>query len=235
MPLWDIPSGWRLILDEDFDGAAVDPQRWDTLYPNAKDEGCTIASNEELEWYQRDDVLVENSLLRLRAQRRSVNGFAYTSGCVSSHDRFYYQYGYLEMRARVPAGRGLWPALWMMPQTRVYPPEIDILELLGHDTHTAYMTYHYGPYEQLRSIGEKFKGPDFAADFHRFGLLWQPRLLVWTIDGVERHRLESEHVADMPMYLRINLAVGGKWPGAPDAATRFPAYYEIDWIRVWQE
>ncbi len=228
-------AGWALVFEDDFDGTALDTSKWRTCYAWASDEGCTNSSNEELQWYQKDDVIVSQGTLRLRAQRRSVNGYRYTSGMISSQGSFSFRYGYCEARARVPKGRGLWAAFWVAPEDNRWPPEIDVLETLGQQPNTVHLTHHWREESRAGPSGfsQTYTGPDFTAEFHTFGLLWEPGQLVWYVDGVERHRV-VHHVPAEPFYLVANLAVGGSWAGAPDSDTPFPSDYEIDYIRVWQ-
>lgn len=231
-------TGWKLAFSDEFNGSTLDGKKWNTCYPWVEaDGGCTNSGNNEMEWYQPDEVLIANGLLRLRAQQRSVkDGFPYTSGMVTSHERFAFQYGYIESRQKMPAGQGLWPAFWMLPEEVKWPPEIDILEVLGHTTNTVHTTVHYTTNgSDHLSQGRSYTGPDFAADFHTYGLLWEPNLLTWYVDGVERFAVERQGVntPSEPFYIIANLAVGGNWPGAPDQNTQFPAFYEIDYIRVW--
>jgi len=119
-----------LIFADEFDGSALDDSKWNPCYPWG-DQGCTNSGNAEEEWYLPGEILVENGLLRLRARENAVSGsdgksYPYTSGMVSSHDRFSTTYGYFEMRAKMPRGKGLWPAFWLLPDSREWPPEIDI-------------------------------------------------------------------------------------------------------------
>jgi beta-glucanase (GH16 family) len=233
------PKNWELIFTDEFNGSELDPDKWNTCYPWMVDGegGCTNSGNNEMQWYQPDEVFVQDGALRLRAQERSVKeAFPYTSGMVTSHEKFSFEYGYVEARIMSPTGKGLWPALWMMPEAGHWPPEIDILEILGDKPRTAHTTLHYTPDgTTLSSQGSSYFGPDFSADFHTFGFLWEPHLLVWYIDGVERFAVEREgiNIPQEPFYLLANLAVGGNWPGAPDENTQFPAYYLIDYIRVF--
>ena len=229
------PSGWKLAFSDEFDSKTLDTAKWNTCYPWVEDGGCTNSGNNELEWYQPDEVFVENGLLRLRAQARSVKeGFPYTSGMVTTHKKFTFQYGYVEARLKVPAGQGMWPALWLLPEDEHWPPEMDILEVLGHQPSTIYTTLHYTTDGKNHySSGSSWKGPDFSAGYHTIGLLWEPHLLAWTIDGVERSAV-TDSIPQEPFYLLANLAVGGTWPGSPNASTIFPSFYEIDYLRVYE-
>lgn len=228
-------TGWTQVFSDDFNGTTLDTNKWNTCHwwgPN----GCTISGNKELEWYQPDDVLVQDGTLSLRAQQRSMNGFNYTSGMIASHDKYSFKYGYTEIRAKMPNGQGLWPAFWLAAQDRTWPPEIDILEILGHETNRVHMTVHYGQDwpNNLSSTGS-WVAPDFSADYHTFAVQWSPERIIWYVDGVERKRYETAaNIPAKPMYILANLAVGGTWPGSPNATTPFPSYYDIDYIKVWR-
>lgn len=202
--------------------------------------GCR--HGDELQWYSPEEVIVERGFLRLRAQRRTVfvagRTFGYTSGMVSGHRKYAFQYGYMEAKAKVPRGRALWPAFWTLPATEQWPPEIDVMEIVGHEIYKVTMGFHYvgGDGKKQKSIGS-YVGPDFSADWHVFAAQWDRGLLVFFVDGRERYRVASGFVPAEPMYMIANLAVGGGtggWVGSPDSTTPFPSYYEIDYIRVWQ-
>jgi len=243
-------AGRTLLFSDDFDGTALDQGRWNPHYWWRDDNGgCTIAPNEELEWYQPDDVLVNNGILRIRAQRRAVTNlggqtYQYTSGVITTGrerwdepapDRFAFQYGYAEIRAKVPKGKGLWPAFWLMAADQVWPPEIDVLEILGDQTSAVHMSTHYlnddGTYG---ASGGSYIGPDFSVGWHTFAMDWQPNAIIWYVDGVERWRsTNAKYMPTEPMYLTLNLAVGGSWPGSPDSSTPFPSYFEVDYVRAW--
>jgi hypothetical protein len=229
------PSHWKLAFSDEFDGKELDAAKWNTCYPWVENGGCTNSGNHELEWYQPDEVFVENGMLRLRAQDRSIKeGFPYTSGMVTTYHKFSFQYGYVEARFKVPAGQGIWPALWLLPEDDHWPPEIDIHEVLGHQPSTIYTTLHYTTDGKNHfSSGSSWKGLDFSAGYHTIGLLWEPHLLAWLIDGVERFAV-TDNIPQEPFYLLANLAVGGDWPGSPNPSTVFPCYYDIDYIRIYE-
>jgi beta-glucanase (GH16 family) len=152
---------------------------------------------------------------------------------IASFDRFYFQYGYVEIRAQVPKGQGLWPAVWLLAQGADSAEEIDIMEVLGGDPGTVHTTIHYKrPTGQKMVKGYETHGTDFSADFHTYAVDWEWDKIVWFIDGKEVFRV-TDHVPHEPMYLIANLAVGGAWPGYPDQTTQFPATFRIDFIRVF--
>ncbi|MGE5222439.1 MAG: family 16 glycosylhydrolase [Omnitrophica WOR_2 bacterium] len=229
------PSGqnatdWSLAFHDEFDGAALDRTKWRSDYGNG--------GHEELQEYVNDDshynYIMQNGILRIAARRESYNGRAYTSGVITTQDRFFMKYGFFEMRARLSSGKGLWPAFWMLPNPTGWPPEIDVIEYLGHQPNTIYMTLHYA-----NPTGEDqnyYNGPDYSAGWHTFGLRWDASAIIWYIDGVERKRFtDASKIPNMPMFILANLAVGGTWPGSPDSTTVFPAYYDIDYIRAWKK
>jgi beta-glucanase (GH16 family) len=148
-----------------------------------------------------------------------------------------FTYGYLEVRCKLPSGRGFWPAVWMLPGSGAQFPEIDLLEILGHAPNQHFMHFHFVDARGTQhGPGHHWSGPDFAAGWHTFALDWSPQAIVWYVDGVERWRYTDTAVIPAePMYIMINLAVGGSWPGEPDVRTVFPNYFDIDYVRVWKK
>lgn len=217
------------VFADEFNGPALDESVWHTAYRWGR------TNNNEAQYYAPDAFSFQDGFLRITAERRSMKDKFYTSGLISSHDRFVFTYGLVEMRARLPAGQGLWPAFWMHLNDDNRTGEIDVFELLGHQPDVLYMTLHwpdvFGRHQDESHI---FRGPDFSRDFHVFAVDWQPGLVIWYVDGVERARI-AHNVPAEPMYLIANLAVGGTWPGWPDQSTPFPAYFDIDYIRVYSQ
>lgn len=240
---------WNLVFHDEFDGSTLDEDSWVTCHW-WDDEGCTIAGNNELQWYQPDNVSVEGGSLILSAHERPAQapdgtGFDYTSGMVSTGSTSYrgsvkheFEHVYVEVRARIPPGQGLWPAIWMLPASRESTPEIDIMEILGHDLEELHMNYHYkDDGGNQHRVGDTWTTARPLTDWHVFAVDWQPRSLTWYLDGEKLFHYRDEEGAHTipaePMYLLANLAVGGDWGGPPDADTRFPAEFEIDYVRVW--
>ncbi len=166
----------------------------------------------------------------------------YLSGIITSYDSFKMTHGYVEARAKVPAGRGLWPAFWMLTSHYIEDvPEIDVMEFLGQDVDIMYQTYHYfdiqDNWRKISSPSFVTNHADWTQDFHTFGMSWSPEEIVWYIDGIETHRISDDDytIAAQAMYLLANLAVGGDWPGDPDDPSDFPAEFEIDYIRAYKK
>lgn len=244
------PRGaFELSFADEFDGEALSLEKWTTCYW-WDDDGCTNLGNAELQWYRPENVSIRDGALVLTARPEPVIGwkgqeFPYTSGMVTtgryyeedpSAVRFAAIHGVFEIRAKAPAGQGLWPAFWMLPASRESKPEIDIMELLGHRPDVLELHFHYRNEDgESRNIGHEVKTADLSAGWHVYGVEWSAEAIVWYLDGVEVWRLtDVEKIPAEPMYLLLNLAVGGNWPGAPDNTTPFPATFEIDYVRAWK-
>jgi len=167
--------------------------------------------------------------------RKLTDGLPYTSGLINTYGTFSQTYGYFEISAKVPSGQGLWPAFWLLPQSGNWPPEIDVLELLGHDPSTYYVSAHWTDadgnhaYDTLAHSA----GVDLSLGFHAYGTMWTAQTITFYLDGEEICSIQTPTGMNEPMYLLAGLAVGGYWPGTPDATTRFPAEFQIDYIRAW--
>lgn len=241
-PVGQPTTGWDQIFGDEFDGTALDSNRWNTCYVSS----CTNAANGELELYQPGNVTEGGGMLDLKAKRETVvvsssKSYDYTSGMIQSGGatkaspaKFSFTYGYMEMSAKVPAGQGLWPAFWTLPDDYAWPPEIDVMEILGNDTTTAYGTLHWSRNRNGWAQGV-FQGADLSQALHTYAVDWEPWSIVWYVDGAPTFSYTNpSNIPNKPMYLLANLAVGGDWPGAPDATTPFPSDMLIDYIRVWQ-
>ena len=165
----------------------------------------------------------------------------FTSGVLTSYDSFRFAKGYAEVRARVPAGDGLWPAFWLLNAHYIsQQPEIDIMEARGRVPGEVEHHYHrYAPGGALESDGYTSTSNEpggYAADFHTYGARWQPGKIDWYIDGRKVHTYTGDDVGYQLMYVILNLAVGGAYdPGASIDPADFPATFDIDWVRVYQE
>ncbi len=223
-------QGWTLTFHDEFNGSKLDTHKWIDSYP----DNVRTHNNNEQQYYAPDGYAVRDGSLHLRADKRTMGGMPYTSGMVSSYGKFAQQFGYFEIRAKFPKGKGFWPAFWLLPATKAWLPEIDILEVLGHEPDKVCLTNHYRDAAgEHGSKGDSFQGPDFSADYHTFAVDWEPDAIIWYVDGVERFRV-TENIPAEPMYILANLAVGGDWPGMPDETTVFPNTMDIDYIRVYK-
>ena len=234
-----------VLFEEHFDGPELDRGMWNTCHW-WDDGGCTIESNDELEWYLPSQVAVRDGALHLTAEEvetTSPDGdeFPYRSGMVSTGPpryeepaRFAFTYGTVDVRLRAPAGRGFWAAVWLLPADSESRPEIDMLEVLGHDPGLNLMHLHPedeskdAPRAEYRLPGDA----TFAEGWHDVRLEWTRGELRWFVDGKQVWTVRGDDVPDEPMYLVANLAVGGVYPGSPTDETPFPAVFSIDHITV---
>lgn len=220
---------WKLAFQDEFDGSSLNEKLWETQFPWGRDR----SSVGELQWYAPDAFKVANGKLRIAAQETPNASHLYSSGLISSHNSFATEFGRFEIRCKIPRGKGLWPAFWLLPPDTSWPPEIDVFEALGDSTNTVHLTSHWSENGEHRQSGAEYTGPDFSDGFHTFAIEWSATSIVWFVDGVQRHKVEN-HSPRGPMYLLANMAVGGSWPGAPDASTAFPSAFEIDYIRAYK-
>jgi beta-glucanase (GH16 family) len=164
----------------------------------------------------------------------SIWNYRYTSGLITTQRSFSQVYGVFEIRARMPKGRGLWPAFWLLPVDRSWPPEIDVLEILGHETTVLHTNAHSKASGKHTDAPAVVQVSDTSAAFHTYSVDWEKDEIKWYFDGVEVARAPTPGDMHKPMYFLANLAVGGNWPGSPDASTQFPAAFAIKWIRAWR-
>lgn len=235
---------WQMVWSDEFDGASLDLDKWAFVTgPNP--------SNNELQYYTdlSTNLGVSGGTLRIIARQESYMGYNYTSARIRTRNLFDFRYGKVEVRLKVPPGQGLWPACWMMPTEQWYgiwpaSGEMDIMENLGQQTDVAYGTAHYQAPDGTHQyhVASVMTGtPDLADTFHLFTFEWSPDTLTWLLDGVQFHQVTAADVAPAQwpfhrlFHLILNLAVGGNWPGPPNGSTPFPATFEVDYIRVYQE
>ena len=246
-------EGYHLMFEDDFDSPALDRTCWNVeLHP----PGWV---NEELQEYVDNDEVIklENGNLLLRAVKTlgKDGSVSYTSGRVSTQWKRDFTCGIFEARLKVPQGKGLLPAFWLMTTDEdkygQWPVcgELDIMEVLGDQTNKNHGTLHYGlPHEQTQGTVTLATG-DFSQGFHDFAVKWEPGSIRWYVDGAEFFHAEHWFSAgadgnkapfpapfDHDMYLILNLAVGGSWVGYPDETTGFDrAVLEADHVRVYQK
>jgi beta-glucanase (GH16 family) len=158
-------------------------------------------------------------------------GYGYTSGMITTRESFSQTYGYFEIRAQLPQADGAWPAFWLLPMDWSWPPELDVMEVVG-DKRVTFTTAHWkDANQQHQHQGSSALTVDTADGFHTYGALWTGTDITWYIDGAEVARMATPAGMDKPMYLIANLALGG-WGGAVNAS-HFPAEMKIDYIRAY--
>jgi beta-glucanase (GH16 family) len=239
-------DGLNLIWEDDFTGTTVNAANW-TFETGTGNNGW---GNNELQYYRQENTSLQDGHLVITAKKEAFSGSAYTSSRMISKDKRAMQYGRVDIRAALPKGQGIWPALWMLganfssvgwPQCG----EIDIMELIGgagNRDKTVYGTLHWdnAGTHQCTCGDDGFTLPSgtFADEFHVFSIVWNTNTITWYVDNVQFHQVDTTPAAmsefDADFYFIINLAVGGNWPGNPDASTVFPQHLIVDYIRVFQ-
>ena len=246
-------EGYKLLWSDEFDGTELNLDNWTR---EVREVGWT---NNELQEYRdsEENVFVKDGNLVLKAIKTEKDGKPYyTSGKVNSQNKKDFQYGKVVVRAKVPEGQGLWPAIWMMPQDEQHygqwPKcgEIDIMEVLGNDTMLSYSTIHYGePHAEQQGTLTSVKSGSYSEEFHLFSVEWEPGEMRFYTDYVPVLTVNDWFTAvegeddkpypapfDQPFFVQMNLAVGGNWPGNPDETTNFDnAEFLIDYVRVYQK
>ncbi len=242
-----VPDGYRLVFSDEFNQYSLDSSKWNSGYR----WGHQVINNEEQYYVDRinnpdfghspfefdGNHMTITAIRTPEHLRSSANGKPYLSGALTTHNKFTMKYGYLEMRAKFPKGKGLWPAFWLLHQNETdRTPEIDIVEYIGDQADTVYHTYHWvEDYSNRRSPYMVASGPDYSQDFHTYAVKWEPGKVTWYVDGQERNSFSNGNVSWENMYILVNLAVGGWWAGSPNGNTQFPARYQIDYIRAYQK
>jgi beta-glucanase (GH16 family) len=226
LALGPVLPGWRLVWTDDFKGTSLDPTRWFA-------ENTAWPYNNELEFYQPGQATVGSSLLNILAEHRTVGGRPYVSARIDTHGHFSQQYGRFEARMMLPAGAGYWPAFWLLPASQAWPPELDIMEAIGTQPSQVLLTQHWGTdFNNHQYAGITYTGPNYTTGFHSFAIEWSPTRIDWLVDNVVRYS-STTNIPQEPMYVLLNLAVGGDLGGTPNPAV-FPKSMLVDWVRVYQ-
>ena len=230
---------YELIWSDEFNGPELRSTRW-----NHEVNGDGGYTNNELQYYTDEpkNAFVEDGALRITAYRERYRDRDYTSARLNTRFNADWTYGRFEVRAKLPIGKGYWPAIWMLPSDWEYGDwprsgEIDIMEVIGQEPGTLHGTAHYGdlPPNNKRSEGFYWlQGTDFSQDFHVFAVEWQRGELRWFVDGVHYHTAWLDKPFDKRFHLLLNVAVGGVWPGDPDPSTVFPQAMQVDYARVYR-
>lgn len=234
-------AGWRQVWADEFNVEGLaDPAKW------GYETG--FVRNEEKQYYasaRTENSRVANGMLILEARKEAYQGAAYTSASLQTKGKGDWLYGRVEVRAKLPAGKGMWPAIWMMPTGDKYggwpkSGELDIMENVGFEPKTVHFTIHTEAYNH--TIGTQKSGtidlPDLKTGFHVYALEWSADKVAFSADDSVVFTFKNEGKGsatwpfDQPFHLKLNVAVGGSWGGAIDDAI-FPQRMEVDYVRVF--
>jgi beta-glucanase (GH16 family) len=235
--------GLKLVWQDEFDGNSLDLTTWKF------ETGGGGFGNNELQYYQEGNTLVEYGNLIIKAKKESFNGREYTSSRIVTLGKKEFKFGRVDIRAKLPKGQGIWPALWMLGaniNTISWPKcgEIDIMEMIGGGIdrdNKIYGTAHWedgGKHESYGGNTSLKSGQIFSDEFHVFSIVWDASFITWYLDDVKYHVIDitPDRLSELRenAFFIFNVAVGGDWPGSPNASTTFPQYMAVDYIRVFQ-
>jgi serralysin len=252
-------AGLTPTFSDEFDALSLDLEKnstqegtWRTNFGYGEINSYTLVNNGELEVYVDQQFsgtgskslnlnpfrIVDGKLEIIakpldESQRQFTWGRSYSSGLLTSKRSFNQMYGLFEIRAKMPRGKGLWPAFWLLPSNGGWPPELDVLEILGDNLQKLYVSWHSNAGGEHTSETKGIDVPDTSEGFHTYSVYWTKDIIEWYFDDIEVASKPTPQDFHQPMYMLVNLAVGGTWPGLPDKTTQFPARYTIDWIRAY--
>ena len=235
--------GMTLLKAEEFSSAAINDANW-TFEVG---DGCPNCGwgNNELEYYTNQNAFIQDGYLIIKAKIENKGGKGYTSARMITKDKFDFTYGRIDVRAILPKGQGMWPAIWMLGSninSVGWPAcgEVDIMEMIGGSgrENTVYGTAHWNEGGHKSNGGSKALNPGLYSDtFHVYSVAWSNKEISWLIDDVIYYTMtmtSSTTAFNSNFFLILNVAVGGNWPGSPDTTTKFPQYMIVDYIRVFQ-
>lgn len=238
--------GYTLAWQDEFNGSSLNLTDWNFEVGDGCPNNCGWGNN-ELEYYTAgDNLYLQEGKAIIEARPESRGGKNYTSTRMTTQNKKTFTFGRIDIRAKLPKGQGVWPALWMLGTniTTVSWPkcgEMDILELLGHEPNKVYQTVHYGPGPgSIQKSQSRVSPTSYSDGFHLYSLIWVQDKLQFLVDNVLLLEVNKADVGgnaypfNSPFFFIFNIAVGGNWPGSPDASTQFPQWMMVDYIRVFQ-
>jgi beta-glucanase (GH16 family) len=236
-------AGLKLIWADEFDGTTLDEKNWNYELGNNNGWG-----NRELQFYRKENTTLRDGYLAIQAKQENFSGFSYTSSRLTTQNKINPKYGRIDVRAVLPKGQGLWPAIWMLGKninTVNWPKcgEIDIMELIGGGNgkdNKIYGTAHWDNNGSHAQYGGNttLSANTFNDEFHVFSITWDEKRIIWYLDNVKFHEIDTTPAGlkafQEEFFLILNVAVGGEWPGNPDGSASFPQYMYVDYVRVFQ-
>jgi beta-glucanase (GH16 family) len=223
---------WKIAFDDEFDAPSLNTTTWNIQDDSAsRYHNCCLSVGTGEQYFTAKAISLTNGYLQIVSNQEDLGGKSYTSGAITTENKYSFLYGDVEIRARLPQGQGMWPALWLLNADA--SREIDMMEMVSNPTQ-VYQTYHdnipvYNNYQYQCIV----KVANLSTAFHVYSLLWNNSSITWYIDGEQTCQITND-IPQTPMYLLLDTAVGGNWPGPPDASTIFPQYTEVNYVRVYQ-
>lgn len=239
------PKKWKLTWQENFKGKKLDTSRWNY---EVNDWG---GGNNELQYYTARDsnLYLKGGLLHIRGIKEDYLTKHYTSARITTKGKADFTFGKMEIRAKIPTGRGMWPAIWMLPTDEKFggwptSGEIDIMETKGQYPDTLYGTMHFGnkwPGNRYKGGVTQHEGPGGYGDgFHTYGIEWQKDSIAWFVDGRKYFETNISDVAGYTypfnerFHFILNLAIGGGFVGDPDETIQSREFL-VDYVKVWKQ
>ena len=236
----------ELVWSDEFDGSELNTDNWNYEVGNGCDLNLCGWGNNELQEYSNsaDNVFLQDGVLVIKATESASQ--TYSSGRIQTAGKQKFKFGRIDVRAKLPVGQGLWPAIWMLGANigEVGWPkcgEIDIMEYKGQTPNIVEGTLHYDNNgHQYRGSKTSLSVGDFSEEYHVFTIIWDRNIVTWLVDYKPFSTLTSSQLGggaypfNNDFYFILNVAVGGNYVGSPDASTTFPQQMEIDYIRVFQ-
>ncbi len=236
-------QNWSLVWSDEFKNTGLpDYTKWEY------DVGGNGWGNNELEYYTKscpENARIKNGILIITAIKENYGGMNYTSARLKTQGKASWKYGKIEARIKLPYGKGIWPAFWMLGNkfSAVGWPacgEIDIMEMVGgtKGDNTIHGAVHWDENGHASDVGKtSLSSGIFADDFHVFSIEWDSQTIKWFLDGQQYLAIDITPQAlsefHNEFFIILNLAVGGNWPGSPDSITVFPQTMEVDYVRIY--
>jgi hypothetical protein len=239
--------GYNLVWSDEFSSTALNTADWNFEIG----DGCPNCGwgNNELQYYREDNTSMVDGNLVITAKKQQFGGKTYTSSRLTTKGKQQFKFGRIDIRAALPEGKGLWPALWMLG-TNIdavgWPAcgEIDIMELTGDLPTRVLGTVHFGAnFNSRQFITQSLYltgNANFQDEFHVFSLVWQADKIEFLVDDQVYHTITPANMNgaaypfNKPFFFIFNVAVGGTLPGNPDNSTPFPQHMIVDYVRVFQ-
>ncbi len=241
-------AGYSLAFNDEFNGSELS-ENWKIDLGDGCPELCGWG-NQELQYYIADNTTIRDGNLVITAKKENVEGKNYTSSRISTQGLKTFQYGRIDVRAKMPKGQGMWPGFWLLGENIGevgYPGagQINIAEMTGGSAdgkdNAIYGTVYYDNNGSLGLKAEtrRISNGIFNDQFHVFSIIWDETKIEWLLNDVRYFSVDltpaSMNTFKKPFFLIFNLAVGGDWPGSPDATTTFPQELKVDYIRVFEK